>query len=141
MTWAIGVALIAAFGAVMRSLWSALGVPWRWPLLAVRSARKAWKRRSLRREPDPFEILHVQHRLSALANELRVLESVDADRTYYARAHRIHSRRNAYDQLLAEACKLAGVPTQRIGPDGGHCRSEDQRLQEEMELAARGWSW
>ena len=69
---------------------------------------------------------------------------------------RIHTRRSAYDQLLAEACELAGVPSvlyrhgpdassgthdQDGGPEGRLCRNADERFSAEMELAARGWHW
>jgi hypothetical protein len=42
----------------------------------------------------------------------------------------------AYDDLLDEACRLAGVP------ETAHlARGEDKRWLEEQELASRGWSW
>ncbi|HST86449.1 MAG TPA: hypothetical protein VLL08_32220 [Kineosporiaceae bacterium] len=133
--------------ALIRSLWSGLGPLWRWPMLLVRTlgarvGRANRKRRSSSSDqPDPFTVLEVQHRLGLIATELRVLEAKDADLTYYARAHRIHTRRSAYDQLLAEACELAGVPAQHPGPEGRICRTADERFCVEMELAARGWHW
>lgn len=84
-------------------------------------------------EPDPFEALHLQYRLGAIADELRAL---DASPTVYAKAHRLRATRAAYDDLLEEACRLAGVP---IDPET--CRGEQERLREEVELTARGWSW
>jgi hypothetical protein len=42
----------------------------------------------------------------------------------------------AYDDLLDEACRLAGVP----GPAELE-RSEEKRWLEEQELASRGWTW
>jgi hypothetical protein len=150
MTWAARIALIAIGFALIRSLWSGLGPPWRWPIALARAVGRATHRAAarLRRrfapaptDPDPFTVLHVQHRLGLIATELRVLEAEDADRTYYARAHRIHTRRSAYDQLLAEACELAGVPAQHPGPQGRICRNADERFSAEMELAARGWHW
>lgn len=87
----------------------------------------------------------MQRRLGALAQELQRLESEDADRHYWARAHRIHSRKTAYDQLLVEACKLAGVPGVQIAPGTFPTptgrRSDEERFRDEMELASRGWSW
>jgi hypothetical protein len=150
MTWAARIALIAIGFALIRSLWSGLGPPWRWPIGLARAIGRATHRAAARlsrrfapapADPDPFIVLHVQHRLGLIATELRVLEAEDADRTYYARAHRIHTRRSAYDQLLAEACELAGVPAQHPGPQGRICRNADERFSAEMELAARGWHW
>jgi hypothetical protein len=157
MGWVARLTLTVISLALIRSLWSGVGPPWRWPLLLVRSVgawvgrvaravgrffRQDRKRRSSPSDqPDPFTVLNVQHRLGLIATELRVLEAKDADLTYYARAHRIHTRRSAYDQLLAEACKLAGVPAQHPGPEGRICRTADERFSVEMELAARGWHW
>jgi|tagenome__1003787_1003787.scaffolds.fasta_scaffold19896266_1 hypothetical protein len=150
MTWAAWLAAIVISSALIRSLWSGLGPPWRWPVLFVRAlargARRAVARVRTRispppEEPNPFVVLEVQHRLGVIATELQVLEAADADLTYYARAHRIHTRRSAYDQLLAEACALAGIPAQHPGPEGRLCRNADERFFVEMELAARGWHW
>jgi hypothetical protein len=150
MTWAAWLAVTVISCALMRSLWSGLGPPWRWPGLLIRSIGRGLRRTATRTrsmfssaapEPDPFTVLQVQHRLGLIATELRVLEAADADLTYYARAHRIHTRRSAYDQLLAEACELAGVPAQHPGPEGRLCRNADERFSVEMELAARGWHW
>jgi hypothetical protein len=150
MTWVAWLALTAISCALIRSLWSGLGPPWRWPVQLVRAIGRGLRRTVTRTrmkwapppaEPDPFTVLQVQHRLGLIATELRVLEAEDADRRYYARAHRIHTRRSAYDQLLAEACELAGVPAQRSGPEGRICRNADERFSAEMELAARGWHW
>ena len=164
MTWVEWLALTAIGCALIRSLWAGLGPPWRWPGLLVRAVWGAVHRAVVRvrsrlapppTEPDPFTALEVQHRLGLIATELRVLEAADADRTYYARAHRIHTRRSAYDQLLAEACELAGVslpfsgrpdaspgtPDHAAGPEGRICRNADERFSVEIELAARGWHW
>jgi hypothetical protein len=150
MTWVARIALTAMALALIRSLWSGLGPPWLWPTKSGRAAARAVRRivaRTRKRissvpdEPDPFTALQLQHRLGLIATELRVLEAEDADRRYYARAHRIHTRRSAYDQLLAEACELAGVPAQHPGPEGRICRNADERFSAEIELAARGWHW
>jgi hypothetical protein len=157
MTWVTRIALTVIGCALIRALWTGLGPPWRWPIMLLRAIGRALHRSvaKLSRavglikrrisapepEPDPFTVLEVQHRLGLIATELRVLEAADADRRYYARAHRIHTRRSAYDQLLAEACALAGVPAQHPGPDGRICRNADERFSAEMELAARGWHW
>ena len=129
MTWVVRLALTVISLALIRSLFSGLGPPSR------------WRRRSSLPSPDPFTALQIQHRLGLIATELRVLEAKDADLTYYARAHRINTRRSAYDQLLAEACELAGVPAQHPGPEGRTCRTADERFCVELELAARGWHW
>lgn len=84
-------------------------------------------------EPDPFEVLRVQSRLGAIADEIR---AVEADPKIYAKAHRLTALRAAYDDLLAEACDLADVP---VGP--GRRRGDGVRWHAEQELAARGWSW
>ena len=146
MTWLIWLVLTVISLALIRSLWSGLGPPWHWPKLLTRAihgrVRRALSRaHSLPADPDPFTVLQVQHRLGLIATELRVLEAKDADLTYYARAHRIHTRRSAYDQLLAEACELAGVPARHPGPEGRICRNADERFSAEIELAARGWHW
>lgn len=83
--------------------------------------------------PDPFRALHVQERLGAVANHVRTLEG---DATVYARAERIIASQLAYDELLAEACSMAGVEVQR------HAKGDPaERFREEVELASRGWSW
>ncbi len=46
--------------------------------------------------------------------------------------------RAAYDDLLEEACRLAGVEVDRAA---GRRGEESRRCAEELELAARGWSW
>lgn len=88
-----------------------------------------------RRPPvaDPFEVLRLQLRLGAVADQVRALE---ADAHVYAKAHRLRATRAAYDDLLTEACLLAGVQ-----PVPEARRSEGERLREEVELASRGWSW
>jgi hypothetical protein len=83
--------------------------------------------------PDPFDALHVQMRLGIVADHLQRLE---ADRHAWARAERIIASQLAYDALLAEACRLAGVevlPRAKGDPW--------ERMREEVELAARGWTW
>ncbi len=102
-----------------------------------------WALSRLRRRPppppDPFEVLRVQMRLATLAAEVRALErSTDV----YARAHHVRATEAAYDAMLYEACRLAGVPTQ---PQPGRlstiAQDHDERFREEVELASRGWSW
>lgn len=90
-----------------------------------------WLRRGRPLPPDPFAVLHVQMRLSELSRQLRVLED---DPYVFAKAHRLRATRAAYDDLLVEACRLAGVTVE--GP-----RSTEERWREELELSSRGWSW
>jgi hypothetical protein len=83
--------------------------------------------------PDPFDALHVQTRLTIVAEHLRRLE---ADTHAWARAERIIASQLAYDALLAQACRMAGVevlPRAKGDPW--------ERLREEVELTARGWTW
>lgn len=84
-------------------------------------------------DSDPFDALHVQVRLGIVADHLRELED---DTHAWARAERIIASQLAYDALLADACRLAGVevlPRAKGDPW--------ERLREEVELAARGWTW
>lgn len=126
----------------------------------VDPVRRAWRRRHPPPSPpppDPFEVLALQVRLGLLADQLRVLES---DPQVYARARRLMAVRAAYDALLAEACRLAGVELDddddgapvtgatNSSTGAGMYRSGDllvvsehERFREEMELASRGWSW
>ena len=83
--------------------------------------------------PDPFDTLRLQTRLGDLSTKIRSVESAPH---VYAKAHRLMALEAAYDDLLDEACRLAGVP------DQAECRrAEEKRWQEEQELASRGWSW
>lgn len=84
-------------------------------------------------EPDPFDALRLQSRLGALATEIRAVESSPR---VYARVHRLVALHAAYDDLLDEACRMAGVPARP-----GEQRGEALRWEEERELAERGWSW
>lgn len=107
--------------------------PWR-----IKLARRLDRFASrLRREPeaetDPFAALRVQERLGAVADHVRSLE---IDVHTFARAERIIASQLAYDQLLAEACQLAGVEVEQH-PAGDPA----ERFREEVELASRGWTW
>ncbi len=83
--------------------------------------------------PDPFDTLRLQTRLGDLAGKI---QRVEAAPHVYAKAHRLMALEAAYDDLLDEACRLAGVPGQADLE-----RSEEKRRLEEQELASRGWSW
>jgi hypothetical protein len=102
-----------------------------------------WLLSRLRRRPppppDPFEALRVQMRLAVLAEEVRALErSADV----YARVHHLRATEAAYDAMLFEACRLAGVPTDsQPGRLSTVVQDKEERFRAEVELAARGWSW
>ena len=87
--------------------------------------------RRTRHEQDPMETLVVQWRLSRLAWEIRQLES---DESRWAKAHHLRAAELAYDDLLAEACGLAGVPVPVA-------TAPVRRLIMESDLRFRGWTW
>ena len=109
--------------------------------IASAAQRLRPRRRVHQPPPDPFQALELQYRLGVVAEQVRSLHE-DDDCTVYAKAHRLEATQAAYDGLLQEACKLAGVnvtiPTQSTRVQR---LSESERLREEVELAARGWSW
>jgi hypothetical protein len=84
-------------------------------------------------DADPFDALHVQMRLGIVAQHLQRLED---DPHAWARAERIIASQLAYDALLADACRLAEVEV-LPRPKGDPW----ERMREEVELAARGWTW
>jgi hypothetical protein len=135
MSWLLVLLLPLATFAALAALLPPPGPPPRWRVrLAEVLERAARSLRGRRKpEPDPFDALRLQMRLGLLAAQLQALE---ADRHVYAKAHRITATRAAYDDLLGEACRLAGVRVDPAAP-----RGEAERLREEVELAARGWSW
>jgi len=87
-------------------------------------------------EPDPFAMLTVQEHLSRIGAHIRAL---DADPKAWARGRRMIAAQTAYDAVLAEACRMAGVDL-AAGPMALPL-AEPERFREEIELAARGWSW
>ncbi len=94
-------------------------------------------------EVDPLVTLDVQLRLAIAAAEVRRIE---ADTAVYARAHHWRAAVLAYDSLLREACRLAGVDPQDVADppaplDADAPRAQEARLHEELELTSRGWSW
>jgi len=90
-------------------------------------------RRRAEPEPDPFDTLRLQTRLGYLAGKIR---RVEATPRMYAKAHKLMALEAAYDDLLDEACRLAGIPAETDLE-----RGEEKRWLEEQALAARGWSW
>ena len=101
--------------------------------LVVSTAR----RRDSRPEPDPFRALDLQMRLSRLAAEVR---RIDRDRTMLARARHLRVALEAYDALLSEACALAHGAALEVAPPGT-ATPDTVRLDRELLLSARGWSW
>lgn len=132
---------MAVWLVVLGVLWLVLlcWIPGRGPTwrLRLRAAERlesvAWRLRGSRHVlPDPFATIHLQHRLGVVADQIRVLE----DNSYvYAKAQRLIAHRAAYDDLLDEAFTMAGLPL----PEEG--RGEARRLDAELALAGRGWSW
>lgn len=106
----------------------------------LRSAghRAAVARRRRRAGPDPWETLAIQVRLGELARELR---TVTDDPGLYARAHHWRAVQDAYDAMLRDACRVAGLTVADRPLRADEHVSEDERLREELELSARGWSW
>lgn len=90
------------------------------------------------RAPDPLVTLRLQTRLGELATELR---HVEEDPGVYARAHHWFAVQGAYDALLREACRLAGLPAETAPLRLDEHGAADERLRAELELSARGWSW
>ena len=99
-----------------------------------RACAGLWQRIRRRRDPspDPFDALRVQTRLGALAHEIGVLESSGR---VFAKRHHLLALQAAYDDLLEEGCRLAGVTVGDGEP------ADSRRWREEQELAERGWSW
>ncbi|HVN13927.1 MAG TPA: hypothetical protein VMT69_17685 [Kineosporiaceae bacterium] len=87
--------------------------------------------RTQRSTVDPFSALEVQ---LALGRVERLIDDLQRDHRRFARAHHLYSAIAAYDRLLDEACRLAGVPVQEGAGDS-------RRLLAEVELRARGWTW
>jgi|GEM_PF-1710547 len=87
---------------------------------------------------DPLVTLTVQVRLGELARELR---AIDDDPQVYARAHHARAAQGAYDALLREACRLAGLSVVDLPMRAGERAESEERMREELELSSRGWSW
>ena len=95
------------------------------------------------REDDPFEVLALQCRLTALASEIQRLER---DRSTIALAHHLRATQYAYDVLLAEACQLIGLTEADVPPVPEEATDswtvdEASRMRKELELSSRGWTW
>ena len=121
-----------------------LGIAAAWTLVGVAATVRAVVQAVTRRrasqqrdvEGDPLDTLILQIRLGQVARELQSL----ADSHGFATAHHTRAAQAAYDALLAEACRAAGLEVE--APRRATDRTTDaERLREELELASRGWSW
>jgi len=101
-------------------------------LVSVLAERRRAKERRRRQEDDPLTTLQLQLRLGQMAREIQALAGGD---TRFAAAHHTRAAQAAYDELLREACRRAGVG------DGAPIVTESDRLLRELELSSRGWSW
>ena len=104
--------------------------------LAARPLETLWGGPPARRRAMPvdvFDTFRVQVRLGEVADEILRLES---DGSVFARAARLRASRRAYDDLLTEACQLAGDDLGVQAHD-----SDAARAEAELALASRGWSW
>lgn len=138
MNWALLLLCAAAPTVVLTAVWSLIPSPdepphWRAALAGRLERAAARLRRERPAAEDPFSTLRVQQRLGVVANHVRRLEE---DQHTFARAERIIASQLAYDQLLAEACRMAGVEV-RPAAKGDPA----ERFREEVELASRGWTW
>ena len=134
MEW-VAVLLLFLFMCVLLNLLLPQPPPSRWRrrLTSSVSRRARLFRRREVPAPDPFDTLRVQTRLAHLSGKIRRLESTPR---IFARAHHLKALEAAYDDLLDEACRLAGVPD-----DAESLHGEEKRWHEEQELTSRGWSW
>lgn len=88
--------------------------------------------RRRRWDVDPFSALEVQLALGRLEEEIVRLLRHDDDR--FARGHHVMAARLAFDQVLEEACRLAGITDLPESPSL-------RRIVAEAELRTRGWTW
>jgi len=138
MAWVMLAAVMFVPALVFYAIWQLFPSPdepprWR-TYLANRLEHLAERIRPVRPSPpDPFTTLRVQERLTVVADHVRALE---LDPRTFARAERIIASQLAYDQLLVEACRLAGVEVQPAAKG-----DPAERFREEVELASRGWAW
>lgn len=133
MEWAALLVTLAVVWGLLAWLLPHPPSRWRRRLQPLADHLVARLRRRACSEPDPFDTLRLQTRLGALAGEIR---RIQATPRVYAKAHRLMALEAAYDDLLDEACRLAGVPG-----EADLERGEQRRWREEQALTTRGWSW
>ncbi|AYY11460.1 hypothetical protein EF847_00700 [Actinobacteria bacterium YIM 96077] len=80
---------------------------------------------------DPFDTLAIQYRLSRVAAEIHTLENT---RRCWARGFHLVAATTAYDGLLCDAARMAGVPIPDTEP-------RVRTLMLEAELRRLGWHW
>lgn len=112
--------------------------------------------RSRARLDDPFAVLEVQLALARLEREIGLLRRTGS--RDFAQAHHLRAAMIAYDQLLLQACRLAGVAhpgaddraAERLGVGSGaelngsrpgDPGDEVTRLLAVAALDAHGWRW
>lgn len=98
----------------------------------VDHVRRGLAGRLRRPAQDPFKTLTLQARLSRLAGEMEALRSEPSPN--FALGHHARAATRAYDETLAEACALAGLP---VPSTDGAC----DRLLAEASLIQAGWTW
>ena len=143
----------AARARPRRRVRHALGRVWSLPRRLVGRLRAARRKAPA---PDPFVALELQLRLAAVTSEIQRLEG---ERHAIAVAHHMRASQYAYDALLAQACRLAGLddlariddaPQLVSGDDADEpvgsvlvrrTVDDERRIRQELELGARGWSW
>ena len=96
------------------------------------SVRRRVTGRTGRVTADPFRTLELQSRLSRLSREIELLDRESAPR--FALGHHAQAAIRAYDQTLADACRLQGLPA----PQG---EGATDRLLAEAALLQAGWTW
>lgn len=87
--------------------------------------------RARREQVDPFSALEVQISLARLETHI---EQLLADERRFARGHHLRAARLAYDHLIEQACRMAGVSDLPQDP-------QVRRVLAEAELRSRGWTW
>jgi hypothetical protein len=125
---------------------------WKTVLPAWTSVLGVRQWRSRARLGDPFAVLDVQCSLARLEREITSLRRTGS--RDFAQAHHLRAALIAYDQLLVQACRMAGVepPTQDrpeaavSGAELNGSRPEDPggevaRVLAVVALDARGWRW
>lgn len=109
------------------------------------------RRRSRARRADPFDALEVQLSLARLEGEIERLRAYGG--RDFAQAHHLRAAILAYEQLLTQACRMAGIDpptvdrvqdatgTERNGQRPEDPGSEVERVLAVAALDARGWRW
>lgn len=116
-------------------------------LTAFGVRQRRWRARSA----DPFDALEVQLSLARLEREIERLRGHGG--RDFAQAHHLRAAMLAYDQLLTQACRLAGIDpptadrhqdatgTERNGQRPEDPGSEVERVLAVAALTAHNWRW